>query len=79
MPKQAYEKVLGTWDWEYKPITLLPYCKKETEFGNTIEYRKVRHMWFGFIPVTYWVDKRYIVFYDMPMTEYYNCTWEDEE
>lgn len=79
MSKQAYVKEVGECgEWVYKPITLLPYCKRETEFGYTIEYQKVRRLLFGFIPITYWLNKRYIVFYDTPMTEYYTCTCEDE-
>lgn len=46
--KQAYEKVVTSYGWDYEPIELLPHCKRVTQFGYTCEYQQARKkfLWF---------------------------------
>ena len=80
---QAYKKVYGgafcpaEWD-EYKPVDLLPECKRVTRLGVTYEYQKVRNKFLGFIPYTEWVAKERIVWYPEDTVEYYTCSCGEE-
>ena len=80
MTKQAYEKVAGScYHWDYIPIEVLPECRRTTEFGHTYVHQKVRKKWLGLIPYTTWMPKDYIVWYDEPKVEYYECSCGEED
>jgi len=73
--KQAYEKVDLTYcaGWDYEKIELLPECKRETRFGYSYEYQKVRKKFLSLIPYTKWLSKERIVWYPEETVEYYTC------
>lgn len=76
--KQAYEKYMGTYNWEFREIEVLPKCKSVTQFGFTQDYQLVRRkVFFGLIPKVYWVAKRNIKWYDEPTVKYYDCSCGD--
>lgn len=80
MTKQSYEKIPSLCrGWEYVQIEALPECRRTTECGETYVHQKVRKKWLGLIPYTTWVNKDYIVWYDMPRIEYYECNCGEED
>ena len=80
---QAYKKVYSgefclANVWEYEKIELLPECKRETRFGYSYEYQKVRKKFLGLIPYTKWLNKDDIVWYPEETVEYYTCSCGEE-
>lgn len=73
--KQAYEEYDGDVWYQYRKIEVLPKCKKVKEFNGLAQHYQLvrRKVFFGLIPVTYWLNKRYIRWFDAPTVEYYDC------
>jgi len=77
--KQAFEKYKGSFIWLYREVEVLPKCKRVKRLDYVIEYQKVRRkIFFGLIPITYWVNKEWIVWCDKPTVEYYDCDCKEQ-
>ena len=76
--KQAWEQYYADYGYDYRKIDVLPKCKKvynpQYDTNAYTEYQLVRSkVFFGLFPITYWLDKNYIKWTDMPTVEYYDC------
>jgi len=77
--KQAYEEYVGEYCYQLREIEVLPHCKSVTKYNYTTEYQLVRRKVLGFIPWTYWTDKKDIRWYNIPVIKYYDCSCGDKD
>ena len=78
--KQAYELFYKSSGYpEPREIVVLPKCNRVRKYGVPTEYQLVRRkVFFGLIPLTYWLNKHNIEWYNAPTVEYYDCNCGEE-